>query len=252
MNPVTQAAPQAVPPQEAKPATTGFHFKSTTEIKVRPIGVAEDGAPVFDDEGKALVAAGYKFDAKKGWKRPSVEVVLPSVSEEDVVKTLEAGGQGKQFLLAICDEQFYAAARQKINEILTENPIATITAATVEAFNLTWESMAASYLEAAASARATGIPKEVWDEFVADYVAVMSRELASAPNMTEEKIKNAAEHLKLRFAKCRSNKKMLAKLRDYLALWFTATSRSDEFAKLFTTLDERAKVLLAADDEDSI
>lgn len=242
----------AVATPEVKPATTGFHFKSTTEIKVAPIGVDEAGQPVFGDDGKALLAAGYKYDAKKGWKRPSVEAVLPTLGEEDIVNILAQGGQGKQFLLAICDEQFYDFARSKINELLTENAMATITAGTVASFGMSWEAMAASYLEAAASARATGIPKEVWDEFMLDYQNVMTRELASAPGMNEEKIKNAAEHLKLRFAKCRSNKKMLSKLRDYLGLWYTATSRADEFAKLFVNLDDRAKTLLAADDEDSI
>lgn len=245
-------ATQAAATVEVKPATTGFHFKSTTEIKVAPIGKDEAGQPVFGDDGKALLAAGYKYDEKKGWKRPSVEAVLPAMDEETLVNILSQGGQGKQFLMAICDEQFYNFARSKINDMLTENPMTAITADVVVGFNMTWEGMAAAYLEAAASARATGIPKEVWDEFMLDYQSVMTRELASAPGMNAEKIKNAAEHLKLRFAKCRSNKKMLSKLRDYLGLWYTATSRADEFAKLFVNLDDRAKTLLAADDEDSI
>lgn len=247
-----QAQNQNAVPAEAKQPTTGFHFKSTTEIRVAPIGKDEAGNPVFADDGKALLAAGYKYDEKKGWKRPSVEVALPTIGEEEVVNILSQGGQGKQFMLAICNDQFYNAARSKINEMLTENPLVTITADTIKGFALNWDSMAAAYLEAAASAKATGIAKEVWDEFVADYITVMARELASAPGMNEEKIKNAADHLKLRFAKCRSNKKMVSKLRDYLALWFAATSRADEFAKLFANIDDRAGVLLAADDEDSI
>jgi hypothetical protein len=242
---VTDEATAAV----AKVATTSFHFKSTQEIKARPIGKNEANENVFDEAGTKLITAGYKYDDKKGWKRPSIEVALPSIAKDGIISVLEQGGQGEQFLLAICNDQFYNAARQKINEILTDNQDVTITAATIKGFNLDWTSMAAAYLEAAASAKATGIPKEVWDDFVADYVTVMLREL---PQNGEEKIKNAAEHLKLRFTKCRSNKKMLAKLQSYLALWFTATSRQEEFSKLYTTLDERAKALLAADDEDSI
>lgn len=236
----------------AKLPTTDFHFKSTKEIKVAPQGKDEAGNWVFGDDGKALLAAGYKFDEAKGWKRPSVSVALPQVGDDDIVNILSQGGQGKQFLLAICNDQAYNAARAKINAILTETPTAAITAQTIAAFDLSWDMMAAEYLEQAAAARATGISKETWDDFVADYVTVMTRELASAPNMTEEKIKNAADHMKLRFAKCRSNKKMVAKLRDYLAVWFAATSRGDEFSKLYTTLDDRAEVLLNANDEDSI
>ena len=231
-----------------KATATDFHFKATKDITVKPIGKNEDESPIFDDAGNALIAAGWKF-SEKGWKRPSVSVVLPAVSEEDVINALQQGGQVKQFLFSITNDQFYNAARSKINAVLDGNILAAITADTIRGFNLTLEGIASAYLEEAASARATGIAKEVWDDFFDDYIVVMTREL---PQNGEEKIKNAADHLKQRFAKCRSNKKMVAKLQSYLALWYTATSRQDEFSKLFMTLDERAKVLLAADDENSI
>lgn len=242
MNDQTVATPAVVP------ETTSFHFKSTKEVKARPVGKNEVGDDAFDEDGNALIAAGWRY-TDKGWKRPSVEVTLPQVSEDDVVNILSAGGQGKQFLLAVCRDQFYSAARGKINDVITDNTLATVTADTVAGFGLNWDSMAADYLSAAESARATGIGKEIWDEFVADYVTTMLREL---PQNGEEKIKNAAEHLKLRFTKCRSDKKMVGKLRDYLAIWFGASSRQEEFAKLFKVLDDRAGVLLAIDDSDSI
>lgn len=232
----------------AAPDTTSFHFKATKDIETKPVGKDEAGNDVFDDAGKALIAEGWKY-TDKGWKRPSVEVKLPTVTDEDVINAIETGGQVKQFLLSIASDQFYNAARSKINDLISDSKLVKITADTIKAFNLNLESIAAAYLEDAASAKATGIPKEVWEDFVSDYVTVMLREL---PANGEEKIKTAAEHLKRRFQACRSNKPMLAKLQGYLALWFAATSRQEEFAKLYKTLDDRAKTLLEADDMDSI
>ncbi len=256
MNQETTAAAEAAATEAtaAKLDVTSFHFKATKDVKVVPTGKDEAGNYVFDEAGQALVKSGWKYVADdkgvaKGWKRPSVDVVLPQVTEEDVINALDKGGQVKQFLFSITNDQFYNAARAKINALLGDNILATISADVIKTFDLTLESIASAYLEEAAASRATGIAKEVWDDFMLDYVTVMTREL---PENGEEKIKNAAEHLKLRFAKCRSNKKMLAKLQGYLALWFTATSRQEEFAKLFQNLDDRAKVLLATDDEDSI
>ena len=238
----------AATPAAPTPETTSFHFKATKDITVEPVGKDEAGNAVFADDGKALIAEGWKY-TEKGWKRPSVEVLLPSVTEDDVIAALDAGGQVKQFILAITSDQFYNAARNKINDAINENKLVKITADFIKGFNLNLEGIAQAYLEEAASAKATGIAKEVWDDFVSDYVAVMLREL---PTNGEEKIKNAAEHLKRRFQACRSNKPMITKLRSYLALWFAATSRQEEFAKLYKTLDDRAQVLLNTDDMDSI
>jgi hypothetical protein len=229
--------------------TTSFHFKSTKSIAIAPTGKDEAGNFLFDEVGSKMIAEGWKYDEAKGWKRPSVDAKLPSLDTHGLLSILEKGGQGAQFLMSIANGQFYEVARSKINDLLNDNSLVVITPETITSFDYDWGSMAAAYLEAEASARATGVSKETYEEFVSDYVEVMLREL---PENGEDKIKNAAEHLKLRFQKCRSNKAMVGKLRDYLALWYAATKRQEEFSKLYKTLDDRAAVLLTTNDEDSI
>lgn len=213
-----------------------FHFKSNKDVIIATEAEA------------AFTEAGWK-KTDKGWKRPSVEVELPALEQSDVISILETGGAGLQYLLAVTNEQFYLAARSKLQDLLTANPMAALTAETVAAFNLNWDGMAADFLAAAQETRSTGIPKEVWDDFEADYCTVM---LQVMPENGDERIKNAAAHLKARFQKCRSNKVMVKKLQSYLAAWFAATGAQDEFAKVFDTLNNRAETLLNASDEDSI
>lgn len=213
-----------------------FHFKSNKDVII-----AEDAKAAFE-------AAGWKA-TDKGWKRPSVTASLPELEQADVIEVLEAGGAGTQFLLAVCNEQFYLSARNKLAEIISTNPMSVITPDTIAGFGLEWNGMAAEFLAALQETRSTGIPKEVWDDFEADYVSVMMQEM---PANGEERIKNAAAHLKARFAKCRSNKPMVKKLQSYLAVWFAATGSQAEYARVYETLNSRAETLLNASDEDSI
>lgn len=218
-----------------------FHFKSNREIKIA------------DDAIEGFKAAGWKPATKDdkiiGWKRPSISAVLPALEDSDIINILDAGGAGVQFLLAVANEQFYLSARSKIADIISANPLAAVTADTIAGFNLAWDGMAADFLTALNETRSTGIAKEVWDDFEADYISVMMQQM---PGNGEEKIKNAAAHLKARFQKCRSNKVMVKKLQDYLAVWFAASANQEEFAKVFEALNNRAEVLLNASDEDSI
>lgn len=213
-----------------------FHFKSNKDV------------PISEDAKAAFEQQGWK-SGEKGWKRPSLNATVSALEEADILHILETGGAGVQFLLAVANEQFYLAARSKIADIIAANPLASITGDTVAGFDLNWDAMAADYLTALQETRSTGIAKEVWDDFENDYVAVMLQQM---PQNGEDKIKNAAAHLKARFQKCRSNKVMVKKLQDYLAVWFASTGNQEEFAKVFESLNARAETLLNASDEDSI
>lgn len=235
---------------------TSISFKSTKAIEAQPIRNEEGfpeldatGKPTFDEAGTALIAAGFTYDLAKGWKRPTITVSLPAVSEEDVIKALQEGGQAKQFLMAIANDAVYNEARNKINALISANPSCIITAATVAEFDISMEAVAAAYMEESNSAKASGISKEMWAEFVLDYIATMEIAL---PDNPAEKTANAADHLKLRGVKCQSNLKMLTKLQTYLALWYANTARASEFAGIFTSVDKALTTYLGRKAEDSI
>lgn len=213
-----------------------YHFKSN-----RDIAIADDAKAAFE-------AQGWK-QSDKGWKRPSVDAVVSALETDDIIGVLEAGGAGVQYMLAVLNDQFYQAGRSKLADIIASNPLAAITPETIAGFNLNWDGMATDFLTALQETRSTGIPKETWDDFEADYVSVMLQQM---PENGEDRIKNAAAHLKARFQKCRSNKVMVKKLQSYLSVWFAATGNQEEFAKVFDTLNTRAETLLNAADEDSI
>jgi|ERR1017187_3672986 hypothetical protein len=108
---------------------------------------------------------------------------------------------------------------------------------------LTWEYI--SNMEPVVR-RGNGIAKEVWEDFVKDYITVMP----AATGRKVEVITRAATLLGQKLSSCKGQKKILQFLRDQLDVYFAATTRQADFVDCYQFLINKADTLILADAED--
>ena len=172
-------------------------------------------------------------------KRPTVELHVPVPSVEGIVSIMEAGGKQLELLQEACSNVIAARAREIVNEredVSQENFPWDM---------LTWEAIANI---PAAEKRGRGIPKEVWEEFAADYIAVMP----AATGKTPKQISNAAEILVDRFNKIKSNKdykKIVDVLAKQLAIYMEASPNVENYMDCLSFLSDKANKILTAEEE---
>jgi hypothetical protein len=180
----------------------------------------------------------YKFHFKKdelGNKRETIELKLPVPSVEGLVAILEAGGKQLEMLLASVGDVISAQARSILNENVA------MVASTFPTEQTTWEFIANM---PDAEKRGRGIPKEVWEEFAADYLSVMP----GITGKTEEQISLAAKLFLNKFQSVKSNKPVLKKLKEQLAVYTNGSPNAENFYDCVKFLDEKADALLVADE----
>ena len=180
----------------------------------------------------------YKFHFKKdelGNKRETIELKLPVPSVEGLVAILEAGGKQLEMLLTSVGDVISAQARSILNENVA------MTAAQFPTEQTTWEFIANM---PDAEKRGRGIPKEVWEEFAADYLSVMP----GITGKTEEQISLAAKLFLNKFQSVKSNKPVLKKLKEQLAVYTNGSPNAENFYDCVKFLDEKADALLVADE----
>jgi hypothetical protein len=168
-------------------------------------------------------------------KRPTVELALPVPSIEGIVAILEAGGKGLELIVEAVQDIVLARARELVNEkedISQDNfPLA----------ELAWEKIANL---PKAERRGGGIPKEVWEEFAKDYIAVMPAVTAKTP----EQIGNAAKILLNKFNAVKTNKPVLKLLKTQIGLYAEHSPQAETYAECVQFLLEKAETLINMDD----
>lgn len=170
-------------------------------------------------------------------KRPTITLPVPKPSVEGLVAILETGGKGLELLLEAAADVVIARARELINE--NED----MTAADFPYTKLEWATIAEL---PKAERRGGGIPKETWEDFIADYVAVM-------PGLTGksvDKIENAARNYANKFAAIKTNKKVLALLVDQLGIYVEGSSNAEQFLECVTFLTDKANKLINMSEEE--
>lgn len=180
----------------------------------------------------------FKFHYKKdelGNKRETTELKLPVPSVEGIVAILEAGGKGLELLLNVVGDATAAQARA----ILNEN--ASMTTAQFPTEQCTWDFIANM---PEAEKRGRGIAKEVWEDFAADYLAIMP----GLTGKTEEQVSLAAKLFLNKFQSVKSNKPVLKKLKEQLAVYTNGSPNAENFVDCVKFLDEKADALLVADE----
>jgi len=184
----------------------------------------------------------YKFNFKTTkdketgdeYKRPSVELKLPVPSVEGIVAILQAGGKQLELLQEAVSAIIVAQARS----ILNDNE--TMTGENFPAEQCTWEFIANM---PEAEKRGRGIAKEQWDDFTADYIAVMPQ----LAGKTEEQVALAANLFAKKLAPVKTNKKALTKLQEQLAIYLNSAPSAESYFDCIKFLDEKIKSLLNAE-----
>lgn len=167
-------------------------------------------------------------------KRPTVEVMLPRPSVEGIIAIIEAGGKGLELLLEAVGDVVLSRAREIINEkedINQDN---------FPMDQLSWEAIANM---PKAERRGGGIPKDMWDDFAKDYIAVMPAVTGKAA----EKVALAAKVFLNKFNAVKTDKKVLALLKSQLALYVTSSPNAEQFVDCVDFLDKKAQTLIDAD-----
>lgn len=201
-------------------------------------------------EGQINVAAGVghyvekevKFNFREnkelGTKRPSVSLMIPVLTVQGLVAILE-GGDDKQVALVM--ETLQKPILEQARAQVDDNE--TITAETLDYSKLSWDAI--SRLEPAAR-RGGGIPKELWEAFVADYIEVMP----AVTGKTLEQVTRAATLFGQKLSSVKGNKTVLTALRSFLDIYFSNTPKAEEFVECYEFLVNKADALLQADDAD--
>lgn len=191
-------------------------------------------------------------------KRDSIELALPYPSVQGIVDILEGSNDtevqkdkdGKDVVVEINknhDKQM-ELLMEAVEAVITTNARALIAEDTeVTAENLDVEKL--SWLAIALQPKTTrtggGIPKEVWEAFVEDYVAVM-------PEVTGKKllaIQNAGKILLNKFAAIKTNKPVLGMLVDQLAIYMENSPDAEVYAPNVEFLVKKADELINITDE---
>jgi hypothetical protein len=183
----------------------------------------------------------FRKDATLGTKRDSFKIHIPIPTFVGVVEALAKEGKERDYILGLVEADIYNNARAQIND--HPEKINPLTQDQIDVSKLTIEAIANT---PAAERRGGGIAKEVWEEFAADYVAVMP---AILPNVPVDKISNAAQIFLKKFQTAKTNKAVLKVLRGYLAKWFEATPNKEDFMEVYQFLDAKAEEFLNASEE---
>jgi hypothetical protein len=166
-------------------------------------------------------------------KRPTIEQKIPVPSVEGIIAILEAGGKQLELLQEAVADIVFQRAREILadDEKLTEVPLD----------QLSWEVI--SNLPQA-ERKGRGIPKEVWEEFAKDYVAVMP----SVTGKSAEQVGNAAKILLNKFSAVKTNKPILNLLKSQLAMYLNSSPNAEAYQGCVEFLINKAEALLNVDE----
>lgn len=176
----------------------------------------------------------FREDPKTKIKRPSITINASMPTADTVADIYNAGGRG----LAKLVELMESAVTGHIRNILASDK--DMTSASFPLDQAAWDAWVA-VPDAERAAR--GISKEVWDAFKADYIACM-------PGLTGRPLEAIKLGAKLmvdnRFTTIKTDKKSIAKLMEYLAIYIQSPG-AENYLDCITVLEEKAAAFLAAD-----
>lgn len=168
-------------------------------------------------------------------KRNSVVLPLPVPSVEGIIDIIQTGGKGLELLQEAVRNIVVDQAREYVND--NED----VTSLNFPFDRMSWETIANL---PKADRRGGGISADTWKDFVSDYVTIMPALIGK----TKEAVENAGKIYLTKFGTCRSNKPVLNKLKEYLAIYINNTQRGEEFAEAVDWLDKKIDNLLETGD----
>jgi len=203
----------------------------STDKTIAPVAVNEALETIFK-----LEEFNFRFKKDKlGNQRPGVKLMAPVPTLKGVISILESGDV-KQFELM--RDSFYDVVRSVLTEMVTNN--LELSQENLELPKLSWAAIANMPKE---DRRSSSLPEELWTAFVEDYCAVMPSRTGKSP----EAVKNATEVYVRKFAPWKTQKDVIKRLKEQLAI-YTETANASNFSDILELLVRRADSYLAADD----
>lgn len=171
-----------------------------------------------------------------GNKRPTINLTLPYITLDGLIDALNDETQ-QAFILDVLNAEVYKAARMQVGD--ESKPVNK--QEELDLSKLTLEALANM---PKAERTGGGISKEIWEAFAKDYVEIM-------PGITGKPLDNVVNASKLLLAKfqpVKTNKPVIAFLREQLATWFSKSPNAEDFQECYEFLDNKADTLLKADE----
>ncbi len=188
---------------------------------------------VNTNEATVLQKFAFRFKKDKlGNKRAPVELNLPVPTISGIVDILKAGGKELELL----NDAIYGVIKSVASEIVAEN--VNISQDNFPVAQVLWSAIA----NMPKAERAT-IPQEQWDGFAADYLAVMP----GLTGKTAEQVGLATQIYLKKFAMVKTNKPILGKLKEQLAL-YVETPNAENFSDVLELLLRRVDAYLSAEE----
>lgn len=224
----TDATPAGQTPEqkEAQIAAIKANFNNLVDVKETNFFFRKVTNEVKNPDGTV---------SKVETKRPTVTIPLPIPSVEGIVEILQAGGKQLDLLLEAVAGVVIEQAREKVNEN------ESINADNFPYADLAWEKIANL---PKAERRGGGISKELWDDFEADYVAIMP----ALTGKKKEAVEMAAKVFKTKFAGATTNKPVLKLLEGQLALYAANTTQGETTLPCIEFLQGKLEKLLNTDE----
>lgn len=180
----------------------------------------------------------FKKD-KLGNKRPSVELKLPVPSVEGIVAILEKGGKELELLL----DSVYDVIRSQAATIVSDDE--KISQATFPTAQVLWSAIANM---PKADRRSSAIATEVWEAFAKDYIEIMP----AVTGKSTEAVTNATVVYLKKFVIVKTNKDVISKLKEQLALYMEHSKNLEQFTDILELLISKADSYLNANDVDML
>jgi hypothetical protein len=137
----------------------------------------------------------------------------------------------------------YGRLRTVINEVREKLPAdAEIKPEMIDLSQASW-SVIASIPKAQRAG--LGISDEDWNDFAADYRAIM----AAATGKDADRIEKHIQLFQKKFAPCRNDKKALGVLKEMLAVWAANTGSMEDNQTVYEYLSNRVDSLLAEEEK---
>lgn len=200
-------------------------------------------AELNTNENFAAKGVEFKFkksidkDTKHETVRKPVVLAVPYLNVNGLISVIQAGGKGLELLLEAAEGVINAAVRDCLADDYKLN------AATFDAAKVSWETIAN---QPKAQRKGGGIPKETWEAFIVDYIAVMP----AATGKTLEQVTNMTKILANRLASVKTNEAVLNVVVEQLTVYLSATTNAEDFAECVETLLSKADQFLNMSDED--
>lgn len=179
----------------------------------------------------------------EGKKLPSIKLPIPRPTAEGLLEIIKAGGKELELLLDAATDIVVDRVRTVINEVRAKLPDGQeIKAEMIDLGVAHWSAIAAI---PKAVRKGLGIADEDWEDFAADYRAIM-------PNATGKDADRIEKHIKLfksKYAQCRNDKKALGVLAEMLDVWAANTSAMEDNQTVFEYLQGRAKSLIQEEEK---